>query len=174
MSEHNLVLITGAAGFVGRRLAETLRDAGANVATWTRDDGNLCDTDLVRSALGRMRPTLIYHLASQRPMNDAEGWRRIADEQQMLSNLAYSMPAHGRLIYSGSMFPQWKGDALIPALSGQALIHVKLAGDHATGAEQWDMGKRIRAVDQGPDGAVYLLEDEGGARLLRLTPSPRS
>jgi glucose/arabinose dehydrogenase len=78
------------------------------------------------------------------------------------------------LIYSGSMFPQWKGDALIPALSGQALIHVKLAGDHATGAEQWDMGKRIRAVDQGPDGAVYLLEDEGGARLLRLTPSPRS
>jgi glucose/arabinose dehydrogenase len=75
------------------------------------------------------------------------------------------------LIYSGSMFPEWEGDALIPALSGQALIHVKLDGDHATKAEEWDMGKRIRAVDQGPDGAVYLLEDEGGARLLRLTPA---
>ena len=33
------------------------------------------------------------------------------------------------------------------------------------------MGKRIRAVDQGPDGAVYLLEDEAGARLLKLTPA---
>jgi glucose/arabinose dehydrogenase len=75
------------------------------------------------------------------------------------------------LIYSGSMFPEWKGDALIPALSGQALIHVKIDGDHAAKAEEWDMGKRIRAVDQGPDGAVYLLEDEGGARLLRLTPA---
>jgi glucose/arabinose dehydrogenase len=74
------------------------------------------------------------------------------------------------LIYTGSLFPEWKGDALIPALSGEALIHVKLRGDRASKADQWDMGKRIRAVDQGPDGAVYLLEDGSGARLLRLTP----
>lgn len=75
------------------------------------------------------------------------------------------------LIYSGAMFPQWKGGALIPALSGQALIHVPIRGDQTGKAEQWSMGKRIRAVDQGPDGAVYLLEDEAGARLLRLTPA---
>jgi glucose/arabinose dehydrogenase len=74
------------------------------------------------------------------------------------------------LIYTGSLFPEWKGDALIPALSGEALIHVRLRGDRASKADQWDMGKRIRAVDQGPDGAVYLLEDGPGARLLRLTP----
>jgi len=74
------------------------------------------------------------------------------------------------LIYSGSMFPQWKGDALIPALSGEALIHVRIRGDRATPADQWDMGHRIRAVDQGPDGAVYLLEDGAEGRLLRLTP----
>jgi glucose/arabinose dehydrogenase len=75
------------------------------------------------------------------------------------------------LIYSGSMFPDWNGDALIPALSGQALIHVEISGDRAVKAEEWDMGKRIRAVDQGPDGAVYLLEDGANARLLRLTPT---
>ncbi len=74
------------------------------------------------------------------------------------------------LIYTGSMFPEWKGDALIPALSGEALIHVRIRGDQASKADQWDMGHRIRAVDQGPDGAVYLLEDGPGARLLRLTP----
>ena len=34
------------------------------------------------------------------------------------------------------------------------------------------MGARIRFVGEGPDGAVYLLEDGGGARLLRLTPRP--
>jgi len=74
------------------------------------------------------------------------------------------------LIYSGNLFPEWKGDALIPALSGEALIHVRIRGDQASKADQWDTGHRIRAVDQGPDGAIYLLEDGPGARLLRLTP----
>lgn len=75
------------------------------------------------------------------------------------------------IIYSGDLFPQWKGDALIGALSGKALIHVRIRGDRATKAEQWDMGSRIRAVDQGPRGEVYLLEDGKGGRLLRLTPA---
>jgi len=34
------------------------------------------------------------------------------------------------------------------------------------------MGNRIRFVGQGPDGAIYLLEDGSGGRLLRLTPGP--
>ena len=74
------------------------------------------------------------------------------------------------LIYSGDLFPKWKGDALIGALSGQALIRVDIDGDQARKADQWDMGARIRAVDQGPRGEVYLLEDGPGARLLRLEP----
>ena len=77
----------------------------------------------------------------------------------------------GLLIYTGDLFPQWKGDALIPALSGEALVHVNIDGDKATKADQWDMGKRIRALDEGPHGEVYLLEDGPGARLLRLTPA---
>ena len=84
-----------------------------------------------------------------------------------------SISPAGLLIYTGSLFSQWKGDALIPALSGQALIHVRIRGDQASKADQWDMGARIRAVQQGPKGEVYLLEDGPGARLLRLTPSAR-
>jgi len=82
-----------------------------------------------------------------------------------------SVSPAGLLIYTGKLFTQWKGDALIPALSGEALIHVRIRGDQASKADQWDMGKRIRAVDQGPGGEVYLLEDGPGARLLRLTPA---
>ena len=63
------------------------------------------------------------------------------------------------LIYTGDLFPQWKGDALIGALSGEALIRVDIDGDQARKADQWHMGPRIRAVDQGPRGEVYLLED---------------
>jgi glucose/arabinose dehydrogenase len=75
------------------------------------------------------------------------------------------------MIYSGDKFPQWKGDALVGALSGEAFIRIDVDGDKARKAEQWPMGARIRAVDQGPDGAVFLLEDgESGGRLLRLDP----
>jgi glucose/arabinose dehydrogenase len=73
------------------------------------------------------------------------------------------------LIYSGDKFPGWKGDALVGALSGKALIRVDIDGDTARKADHWDMGERIRAVDQGPDGSIYLLED--GGRLLRLDPA---
>jgi aldose sugar dehydrogenase len=74
-------------------------------------------------------------------------------------------------IYSGDKFPQWRGDALVGALSGEALIRVDIDGDKARKADEWPMGARIRAVDQGPDGSVYLLEDGGsGGRLLRLDP----
>ena len=77
----------------------------------------------------------------------------------------------GLLIYTGDLFKGWTGDALVPALSGQALIRVDIDGDKAKKADQWAMGRRIRAADQGPDGAVYLLVDEkSGGKLLRLTP----
>jgi glucose/arabinose dehydrogenase len=73
------------------------------------------------------------------------------------------------LVYSGDKFASWKGDALVGALSGKALIRIDIDGDKARKADHWDMGERIRSVDQGPDGDVYLLED--GGRLLRLDPA---
>ena len=79
----------------------------------------------------------------------------------------------GLLIYNGALFPEWRGDALIPGLSGQALIRVDIDGDKARKADRWDMGARIRAVDEGPRGEIYLLEDgeaPGKGRLLRLEP----
>ena len=44
-------------------------------------------------------------------------------------------------------------------------------GDNAQNADQWKLGKRIRWVGQGPDGAIYLLEDGDSGGLYRLTPS---
>jgi aldose sugar dehydrogenase len=76
------------------------------------------------------------------------------------------------LIYSGNLFPQWKGSGFIGTLTGKGLIRVIFNGDRAQKAEEWDMPRpRIRFVGQGPDGAIYLLEDGKGGRLLRLTPA---
>ena len=78
----------------------------------------------------------------------------------------------GLIIYSGSEFPDWQGSALIAGLSAEGIVRVVFDGDKAQEAERIAMGARIRAVTQGPDGAVWLLEDGRGdsrGRLLRLT-----
>ncbi|WP_239018865.1 PQQ-dependent sugar dehydrogenase [Sphingobium terrigena] len=80
----------------------------------------------------------------------------------------------GLLYYSGNLFPAWKGSLFIGGLSSKALVRVKLDGDKASKADQWDMGARIREVEQGPDGALWVLEDgDDGSqgRLLKLTPA---
>ena len=83
-----------------------------------------------------------------------------------------SISPGGLLIYSGDLFPGWKGDAIVPALSGEALIRVDIDGENARKIDQWPMDARIRAADQGPDGAIFLLVDENsGGKLLRLTPA---
>jgi glucose/arabinose dehydrogenase len=79
----------------------------------------------------------------------------------------------GLIVYSGKLWPQWKGDLFIGGLSSQALIRVDVDGTNARKGDQWPMGERIREPEEGPDGAIWLLEDGqrgGRGRLLKLTP----
>lgn len=79
----------------------------------------------------------------------------------------------GFVIYDGSLFPAWTGSGFIGGLSSKSLVRVAFDGTDAREAERWDMGARIREVEQGPDGALWLLEDGkrgSDGRLLKLTP----
>lgn len=73
------------------------------------------------------------------------------------------------IFYTGSAFPQWRGNALIGGLGAQGIVRVAIDGDQAREVERYDLGARIREVEQGPDGAVYVLEESG--RLLKLAPA---
>jgi glucose/arabinose dehydrogenase len=82
----------------------------------------------------------------------------------------------GLTFYTGKLFPQWRGNAFMGGLSGQTLIRVAVSGNGAREAERFDMGARVREVEQGPDGALWVLEDGGRGsegRLLRLAPAGR-
>lgn len=77
----------------------------------------------------------------------------------------------GLEIYEGDLFAGWTGNAFIGGLSSEALIRVALNADGAAAeAGRYAWGKRVREVAEGPDGALYVLEDRDGGRLLRLTP----
>lgn len=76
----------------------------------------------------------------------------------------------GLAYYDADLFPKWKNSLFITGLSGKSLDRIALNGENATKEDHWDMGERIRAVRTGPDGALWVLEDGPGGRLLMLTP----
>ena len=78
------------------------------------------------------------------------------------------------MVYDGDLFSGWKGDGFVAGLSSKSLVRIEFEGETAREAERFEMGKRMRAVAQGPDGAIWMLEDKTGGRLLRLTPAAAS
>ncbi len=88
-----------------------------------------------------------------------------------------SISPGGLIVYSGRLWPQWKGDLFIGGLSSQSLVRVDVEGTNARKGDQWPMGQRIREPEEGPDGAIWLLEDGtrgGRGSLLKLTPRSSS
>lgn len=87
---------------------------------------------------------------------------------------AYWVPSiapSGLVVYSDDVFPDWRGTALIGGLVSRALIRVRLGTGEARELERFNWGARVREVEQGPDGALWVLEDGRNGRLLRLTPN---
>jgi aldose sugar dehydrogenase len=73
--------------------------------------------------------------------------------------------------YNGAMFPQWNGSALMGGMQTQTLNRITFDGKGgAKAAERWDVGHRIRDVEVGPDGALWMLEDRNPGGLFRVTP----
>jgi aldose sugar dehydrogenase len=82
----------------------------------------------------------------------------------------------GMLFYTGDAFPGWKGSVLVGSLQPGALVRLELAGGKVVREERYQEGEldtRIRDVQQGPDGLVYVVTDEGDGRLLRVLPAAR-
>ena len=77
----------------------------------------------------------------------------------------------GMVVYTGSAFPDWTNSALIAGLKSRAIIRVDISGEKAQEVDRYDMGARIRELEQGPNGNLWVLEDRDGARLLKLSPS---
>ena len=132
-----------------------------------------------------------YPIVSEGEHYDGKQFFGTHEEYPIYENPAISWtpvisPA-GLIIYSGETFADWQGDAFIGGLSSKALIRVEFqqtpldnqgAGGPsstmettATEAERYEWDARIREVEQGPDGAIYVLEDDAGGRLIRLTPA---
>jgi len=74
--------------------------------------------------------------------------------------------------YKGNVFP-WDGNALITGLGSKAVVRVTFDGKGgATAAQRWDIGARVRDIEEAPDGSLWMLEDGNPGGLFHLTPKP--
>jgi glucose/arabinose dehydrogenase len=81
-------------------------------------------------------------------------------------------PSH-LTILQGKQFKAWRGNALAAGLSAKAIVRIEIDGEQAKEVARYDMGARIRSIAEGPDGAIWVLEDErdeSQGRLLKLEP----
>ncbi|GGK38298.1 PQQ-dependent sugar dehydrogenase [Salinarimonas ramus] len=79
----------------------------------------------------------------------------------------------GMIVYTGDLFPEWQGDILFGALSAGGVERVDMEGGEVAGTEFLPLNTRIREVEQGPDGAIYLLTNvrsEGSGAVWRMEP----
>ncbi|MCC3703352.1 PQQ-dependent sugar dehydrogenase [Rouxiella badensis] len=78
----------------------------------------------------------------------------------------------GMAFYNDSKFPQWKNSLFVGALKETTLIQLKVNDKKVLGEKRMltDLGQRIREVQVGPDGYVYVLTDEKNGKLFKLSP----
>ena len=82
-----------------------------------------------------------------------------------------SIAPSGMMFYSGNLFPGWRGNLFIGALAGTHVARLVVDGNKIAGEEQLLKNTlRFRDVEQGPDGAIYLLTDEEDGKILKIVP----
>jgi glucose/arabinose dehydrogenase len=76
------------------------------------------------------------------------------------------------MFYRGKQtFPQWDGNGFLGGMGTQTLNRIIFDGHGgAKTAERWNVGKRIRDVEEGPDGSLWMLEDAMPGALIHVTP----
>ena len=85
-----------------------------------------------------------------------------------------SIATSGMLIYSGDAFPKWKGDIFTGALKLMHLNRIKLDKNNKVVAEErllLDQKSRIRAIEQGPNGNIFIAIDSTDSKILKISPS---
>jgi glucose/arabinose dehydrogenase len=96
----------------------------------------------------------------------------LSDIEQPVVDLTPSPAVSSFIISSSEQFPEWKGDFLVGSLKARSLFRIDIENNRLVRRETLVAGLgRIRDIEQGPDGDIYLLlEHSAGGRIVRLVP----
>jgi glucose/arabinose dehydrogenase len=139
---------------------------------WTDEHGPKGGDELNRTLGGRNYgwPIVTYGVEySGKPISDR------TEAPGLQSPVHYWVPSiatSGLAFYTGTAIPQWQGNVFVGGLKVGELARLELRDGKVVNEERLfvdALGKRIRTVVNGPDGALYLLTDEEDGQLIRVT-----
>jgi aldose sugar dehydrogenase len=78
----------------------------------------------------------------------------------------------GAQFHSGNGVPAWKGSLFVGGMRSQSLVRLVIEANRVTGEEHLltDRKRRVRDVREGRDGSLYIVTDESGGELLKVSP----
>ncbi len=141
---------------------------------WTNEHGPRGGDELNRTLAGRNYgwPTVTYGVEySGGKISDSPTAPGI---EPPVHHWVPSIATSGLLFYTGERFPKWRGSAFVGGLASKQVARLEMDGDRVVSEERLFEGvvnQRVRDVEQGPDGLIYLLTDEKNGRLLRIEPA---
>jgi glucose/arabinose dehydrogenase len=130
------------------------------------------ELNIVRKGRDYGWPTITYGIDySGQPIGDG-----ITSKDGMEQPIYYWDPViapSGMLFYTGEMFPEWKGNLFIGGMVSTNLVRLVLDGDRVVGEERLltdlqPQRERIRDVQQGPGGAIFVVTDSPQGRVLKI------
>jgi glucose/arabinose dehydrogenase len=77
------------------------------------------------------------------------------------------------IFYTGNRYDGWQGSVLVGSLRPGLLVRLTLRDGRVVNEERYlaELNQRIRDVEQGPDGFVYLVTDSPTGQILRVVPA---
>lgn len=140
---------------------------------WTHEHGPQGGDELniVRRGRNYGWPVITYGVNYGSGTQIGEGTHKEGMEQPLWYWVPSIAPS-GMTFYTGDRFPAWRDSVFVGALKHRLLARLELDGEKVLSEERLLEGRygRIRAVNEGPDGYIYLLTDETNGRLLRMEP----
>ena len=115
-------------------------------------------------------PVISYGKEYWGPVQVGEGTEK-EDMEQPIKYYVPSIAPGSLIVYSGKAFPAWKGNLFAGALKLTHLNRVEIDSSGRAVAEErllTELGERIRALVESPEGWLYLSTDSG--KILRIRP----
>jgi glucose/arabinose dehydrogenase len=141
---------------------------------WTHEHGPQGgdEINVIRAGANYGWPVITYGVNYGIGTRIGEGTHK-AGMEQPLHYWVPSIAPSGMAFYTGDKFPRWQGDLFVGALRDEMLVRLKLDGEKVVQEERLLKGVlgRIRDVRNGPDGFLYVLNDESRGVLARLEPA---
>lgn len=106
------------------------------------------------------------------PVAVGEGTEKAGMEQPVKVYIPSIAPG-SLILYSGKAFPAWQGNLFAGALKLRHINRIVLDDRGQAVAEERlleDLGERVRALAESPEGWIYFSTDSG--KILRLRPAP--